>query len=261
MILERLIEAGLLDVDQLAANRKNRLVTPVAALLGRATGRIALDDVKLGQVRIALRTIRQFSGKTATGQRAFADCLPRFAGGFAGARRRQHFVKDPFRDRRVLIEERHQPVVNHRVHDSVDLGIHELHLGLRFETRIRQLDAQDANQTFANIVAGNCGILVLQEAVRLRVLVDGLGERGAETGQVRSAIRIWNRIGERKNLIVVAVVILEDDVDEDFIALPRKDDRFRMNDLLVFPESVLRTLRCRACRKTFPSSMNRRARR
>ena len=62
-VLERLVEARLLHVDQLAANRKNRLETPVASLLGGAAGGIALDDVKLGQVRIALRAIRQFPGK------------------------------------------------------------------------------------------------------------------------------------------------------------------------------------------------------
>ena len=94
-VLEHLIEARFLDVDQLAADRQNRLVTPVAALFGRAAGGITLDDVKLGQFRIALRTIRQFAGQTAAGQRAFANRLTRFAGRFAGARRRQDFVENP----------------------------------------------------------------------------------------------------------------------------------------------------------------------
>ena len=93
-----------------------------------------------------------------------------------------------------------------------------------------------ADQTFANVVAGNRRILVLQETVRLGVLVDRLRQRGPETGQVRSAVRVRNRIRERKNLIVVAVVILQDDIDEDFVALPRDHDRLRVNDLLVFAE-------------------------
>ena len=135
-----------------------------------------------------------------------------------------------------LIEEGHQPVVNNRVHDPVDLRVHELHLGLRFEARIRQLDAQDANQTFPDIVAGNGGVLVFQKAVRLGVLVDGLGQRGAEARQVRSAVGIRDRVGERENLIVVAVVILEDDIDKYFVALPRKHDRLRVNDLFVFAQ-------------------------
>ncbi len=155
VVLEHLVEPRFLDVDQLAANRQDRLVTPVASLFGRAAGGIALDDVKFGQFRIALRTIGQFSRQTAAGQRAFADRFTRFARRFACACRGQHFVENPARDRRILIEERHQPLVNHRVDDAVDLSVDQFHLGLRFEPRIRQLDAQDADQTFAHIVAGD----------------------------------------------------------------------------------------------------------
>ncbi len=157
-----MIDARFLDVDQLAANRQDRLVTAVAALFGGAAGGIALDNVKLGQFRIALGTIRQFARQPAAGERAFANRLARFARRFARARRRQHLIENAPRDRRVLIEVSHQPVVNSRVHHAVDLGVDELHFGLRFEARIRQLDAQHANQTFAHVVAGNGRILVLQ---------------------------------------------------------------------------------------------------
>ena len=169
------------------------------------------------------------------------------------------FIKNPFRNRRVLIEKSHQPVVNDRVHDSVDLGVHELDLGLRFEARIRQLDAENADQTFPNVVAGNRRILVFHETVGLGVLVDRLGQRRAETGQVRSAVRIRDRVGERENLIVVAVVILQHDIDEDFVALPRKDDRFGMNDLLVFAQLFDELFDPVLVEETFPSSANRRA--
>ena len=235
-VLEDLIVARFLDVDQFAANRQNRLVTPVASLLGGAAGRIAFDDVKLGQFRIALGTIGQFAGQTAAGERAFADCFAGFARRFARARRGQHLVENPFRDRRVLIEIGHQPVVDDRVHDPVDLGVDELHLGLRFEARIGQLDAEHADQPFAHIVAGNRRVLLFEKVVRLRVLVDGLRQRGAEAGQMRAAVRIRNRIGKRQNLVVVAVVVLQHDIDEDFIALPRDHDRLRMNHLFVLAE-------------------------
>ena len=236
MFLSDLIEARFLDVDQLAADRQDRLVTPIAALFRRATGGIALDNVKLGQLGIALGTIGQFARQTAAGERAFADRLARFPRGFARARCGQDFVENALRDRRVLIEVGHQPFVNDRVHDAVDLGVHELHLGLRFEARIRQLDAEHADQTFAHIVAGDRRILVFHQAVGLRVLVDRFRQRAAETGQMRAAIRIRNRVREAENLIVVAVVILQHDVDENFVALPGEHDRLRMNDLLVFAQ-------------------------
>ena len=67
-------------------------------------------------------------------------------------------------------------------------------------------------------------------------MVDRLRQRGTKTGQVRAAVRIWNRIGETENLIVVAVVILQDAIDKSFITLPRNIDRLGMNDVLVLAQ-------------------------
>ena len=167
VVLQKLIDARFLDVDQLAANRQDRLVTAVATLFGRAAGGITLDNIKLGQFRIALRTIRQLARQSAAGERAFANGLARFARRFPRPRRRQHFIENAPARRRVLIEVSHQPVVNNRAHDAVDLGVDQLHFGLRFESRIRQFNAQHADQTFPNVVAGNGRILVLSQVIRL----------------------------------------------------------------------------------------------
>jgi len=56
LVAEDLVEAGLLRVDQLAAEREDGLETAVAALLGGATGGVALDDVELGERRVAPRS-------------------------------------------------------------------------------------------------------------------------------------------------------------------------------------------------------------
>src|SRR5437764_5559779 len=53
---------------------------------------------------------------------------------------------------------------------------------------------------------------------------------------MRSAIWIRDGVGETKNLIVVAVVILENTIDKCFVALSRNVDRLRMNDLLVLAQ-------------------------
>jgi hypothetical protein len=44
VVLKHLVQARLLDVDELAANGQDRLELPVAPLLGRAAGGITLDD-------------------------------------------------------------------------------------------------------------------------------------------------------------------------------------------------------------------------
>src|SRR6266704_3633683 len=51
---------------------------------------------------------------------------------------------------------------------------------------------------------------------------------------MRPAVRIRDRIRERQNLIVIAVVVLQDNIDKYFIALPRDHDRLWMDHLLVF---------------------------
>ena len=53
---------------------------------------------------------------------------------------------------------------------------------------------------------------------------------------MRAAIGIGDGIGKGQNLVVVAVVVLHDDIDKDFIALAGNDHRLRVNDLFVFPE-------------------------
>ena len=117
-VFENLIHARFLDVDQLAANRQNRLIAPVASLLGGAAGGIALDNVKLGEFRIALRTIGQFAGQSAAGQRAFANCFPRLSSGFPRPRGSKHLVENAARNRRILVEVSHQSVVSDGVHDA-----------------------------------------------------------------------------------------------------------------------------------------------
>ena len=51
-VLQHPVDARLLDVDDLAADRQDRLVHRVAATLGRAAGAVALDDVDLALLRV-----------------------------------------------------------------------------------------------------------------------------------------------------------------------------------------------------------------
>ena len=61
VVLEDLVRPGLLDVEDLAPERQDGLEAAVAALLGRAAGGIALDDVDLGQGRVALLAVGELA--------------------------------------------------------------------------------------------------------------------------------------------------------------------------------------------------------
>ena len=70
------------------------------------------------------------------------------------------------------------------LHDAGDVGI-QLALGLAFELRLRQLDADHGDQTFANVVAGEVFLHVLEQTHLLARVVDGAGQGGAEAGEMR----------------------------------------------------------------------------
>ena len=102
---EDLVEARLLDVQDLAAQRQDRLEAPVAALLGGATGRVALDDVELAPRRVALLAVGELARQRQPVERALAeDEVARLAGGLAGARGREALLDDPPAVAGVLVE-------------------------------------------------------------------------------------------------------------------------------------------------------------
>ncbi len=235
-VLKHLVEPRLLHVDQLAANRQNRLELSVAPLLGRAAGGVALHDVQLGVGRVAVGAVGQFARQPAAGHRRFADSVAGLARRLAGSGRGQTLVDDLFTKRRVGVEIAHQALVNNRRHDALHLAVHQLDLGLRLEAGIRQLDAQDADQPLAHIVAREARILLLQQLVRLGVLVDRARERRAETGQVRAAVGVGDRVGEAENLVVVTRVVLHHTVHDDFVLGRVKRDRLGVYNLLVLAD-------------------------
>ena len=96
---EHLVEARLLDVQDLALERQDGLEAPVAPLLGRAAGRVALDDVDLAERGIALLAVGELARQRAAVERALApDELARLARRLARARRVDRLHDDPLRD-------------------------------------------------------------------------------------------------------------------------------------------------------------------
>ena len=248
-VLKHLVEAGFLDIDDLAFDREDRLITAVAALLGGAAGGVALDYIKLGEVRVALGAIGEFSRQSTAGEGAFAHGFAGLARGFPGAGGGEAFFNDSLRDGGIRVEEGHQVLVGDRADDALDLGRDEFDLGLGLEAGVGVLDRENANEALTDIVAADRGILFLQEIVGLRVLVDRAGERGAEAGGVRAAIGVRDGVGEAEDLVVVAVVVLQNDIHihvvldlglvlvfERDLALAANNDRLRVEELLVLAE-------------------------
>ena len=69
------------------------------------------------------------------------------------------------------------PSVTARLDLALDLGVAELGLGLALELRLGQLDADDRRQPLAHVVAGEVGVVVLEDRVLARVVVERAGQR------------------------------------------------------------------------------------
>ena len=104
---ERLVEPRLLDVQDLAAQRQDGLEGAVAALLGRAAGRVALDQVQLALRGVALLALGELARQPRAVEGALAAReVARLARRLAGARGVEDLADDALRLARVLLEER-----------------------------------------------------------------------------------------------------------------------------------------------------------
>ncbi len=72
LVAEHLVVARLFHVENLALQRKDRLEAAVASLLGGTAGRLALDQIQLATLGIALGAIGQLTWQAASIQSAFA---------------------------------------------------------------------------------------------------------------------------------------------------------------------------------------------
>src|SRR5690606_25479016 len=124
---EHLVQTRLLDVEDLAAQREDRLRAAVAALLGAATGAVALDDEELGVLWVALLAVGQLAGQRQAVEHALSrDRLAGLAGGRSRARREDRLFHDRARRLGVFLELARQ-LVGHRLRDEAgDLAGDEL---------------------------------------------------------------------------------------------------------------------------------------
>ena len=135
----------------------------VAALLGAAAGRVALDEVDLAERRVVERAVGQLAGQHRVLEaRLLPDQVARLAGRLAGPGGAHGLLDDGPRHRRVLLEVAAEVLVHHRLDDALDLGVAELGLGLPLELRLPHLDVQDAGQALADVVAGEGEVVLLE---------------------------------------------------------------------------------------------------
>ena len=184
LVGQHLVVARLLGVDDLAAERQDRLDPPVAALLRRAAGRVALHQEELPRRGIALGAVRQLPGQVVAVEALLARELARLARRLARLRGVHALLGDLPRAGGILLEGLGELVVDDRLDEAADLAVAELGLRLPLELGLRQPHRDDRGEALADVVAGDRALEALQVPVRLRVRADRPGEGRAEPREV-----------------------------------------------------------------------------
>ena len=98
-------------------------------------------------------------------------------------------------------------------------GLPELGLGLALELRLAQLHRDDRGEPLAAVVAGQRLLLLLEQPLVARVVVQRPRQRGLEAGEVRAALVGVDVVRERERGLDVAAVPLHRDLDLALVGL------------------------------------------
>src|SRR5581483_6583676 len=220
VVLEDLVEARLLDVEDLAAQGEDGLELAVPALLGAAAGRVAFDDVDFAPRGVLAGAVGELAGEAHAVQEALAARqLAGLAGGFAGAGGLDALLQDHDAYPGVLLEEGGELLGDGALHDALDLAVAQLGLRLAFELRIGDLHREDGGQPFARVVAGEVLVVLLQQLPVAGVLVEHPGQGALEAHGVRAALVRVDVVDEGEDVLRVRVGPLHGQLDLDVLAL------------------------------------------
>ena len=226
---QHLVEARALDVQDLAAQRQDGLVLAVAALLGGAAGRVALDDEEFGLGGIALLAIGELAGQGGDVERALAARqFARLAGGFARRGRLDDLADDGLARFAGMLLEPCRAAPRSATFSTTGRTSDETSLSLVCDENFGSgtLTDRTAGQALAAIVAGRASTFSFFVRPDAFAVARHLArQRGAEAGQMGAAVALRNVVGEAQHVLVVAVVPPQRDFDGDAVPLAADHQR------------------------------------
>ena len=216
LVGQHLVETGAFHVENLAPQRQNSLGGRVAPLLGRTTGRITFDDVQFGIRRVFTLAVGQFAGQGVVGKSPFAaHQIFGFAGRVPGSGGVHGLFDDQFDVFGVFFKKSDQTVIDDAAHQAGHFRVAEFGLGLALELRVGQLDGNHGRKAFTHIIARKGHLELFVELGVFQVIVDGPGQRGFKTGQVRAAFFGADVVGKGQNVFFIARVVLQRKLGHD----------------------------------------------
>jgi hypothetical protein len=178
-----------------------------------AAGRVPLDEEQLGVLGVAGLAVGELAGELRALECALPAQLPCLAGGLARVPRRHRLGDDLLRVGGVLLEELREPLVDRLLDETADPRVAELCLGLALELRVVQLHGDHGREPLAHVLALEVLLLLLDQPLLARVLVQRPRERRLEAGQVGATLGGVDVVREREDGLHVRAVPLHRDLD------------------------------------------------
>ena len=189
VVSECLIQTCLLNVEDLASQRKDGLGVRVTALNCRTTRGVTLHHEDFRERRILACAVLQLSGHAATLKQAFAACgFARLTSCHTSSCCLQCLTDNVLGLVGVALEPVTEEITGNALNESLRFGVTELGLGLTFELGFTQLDGDNCGKTFTDVITGEVFVLLLEDAFFTCVLVDQSGHCGTETLFVGSTL-------------------------------------------------------------------------
>ena len=204
------VDAHLFHVQDLSAQRQDRLEHAVAARFGAAACTVALHDKDLALLRVALGAVRQFAGHGGRFQHGLAPGqLAGLAGGLTGPRGAYAAIQNDPRNGGILAQIGGELVVYQTVHNTAHFAVAQLRLGLPLELRLYQLHADDRRDAFPHVLALQIRVRRLQKTELTAIFVDGAGQGGGEARQMGAALGRVDVVGKGVDIFLIRIVVLE----------------------------------------------------
>ena len=239
VVAEHFVESSFLHVDHFTLHRKDGLIFTFAALLGRTTGGVTLNNKQFGAGRVAAGAVGELAGQAAAFERAFAAGeVARLAGRTAGAGCNHRFFDDQPGRGRGFFEVGPELFVDDLLNNPFHFAGTKLGFGLPFKLRVGNFNADDGGDAFADVVAAHGLLFVFDQLVRFRVGIHGSGECGAEAGEMGSAFDRVDVVGEGEDGFVVGVGVLHCNFHHDIVLFTFEIDDVRMHRRFVFVQML-----------------------
>ena len=189
LVAGELVGGGRGDVEDLAAQRQHRLGLAVARLLGRAAGRIALDDEDLGALARVAGAVGELAGQAQLAGRGLAaDLLAcAFVRAIRSSARLRQMLEHGGRRGGMAAEPELEPVLDRVLDQPGRLGRDQPLLGLALELRLAHEQRQQQAGAAGGVLGGDRG--GAPEADPLGMGAQALQQRRAQAGLVRAAER------------------------------------------------------------------------